>query len=125
MATVLSVKEPWAELIASQRKTIELRTWFTSYRGELYIHASRNTDIEAAKKVNLDSDSLITGAIICKCTITGVKRYLTREELLKDKDKHFAPDYKIPCYGYTISNVVRIKPFYCPGSLKLFKVTIP
>ena len=38
---VLSIKEPWATLIASKQKYIETRSWKTSYRGELYIHASK------------------------------------------------------------------------------------
>lgn len=33
----LSVKIPWAPLIASGHKTIELRTWNTKYRGPLLI----------------------------------------------------------------------------------------
>lgn len=33
----LSVKNPWAALIANRLKTIELRTWSTSYRGPLLI----------------------------------------------------------------------------------------
>lgn len=36
----LSVKQPWAELIARGEKTIELRTWRTNYRGPLAIVAS-------------------------------------------------------------------------------------
>lgn len=36
----LSVKNPWASLIASGRKTIELRTWSTSYRGPVIILSS-------------------------------------------------------------------------------------
>ena len=38
---VLSIIEPWATLIASKQKYIETRSWKTSYRGELYIHASK------------------------------------------------------------------------------------
>lgn len=34
---VLSVRQPWASLIASGRKTIELRSWSTSYRGPVLI----------------------------------------------------------------------------------------
>ena len=37
---VLSVIEPWATLIKEKQKFIETRSWKTSYRGELYIHAS-------------------------------------------------------------------------------------
>lgn len=34
---VLSVRQPWASLIASGRKTIELRSWSTAYRGPVLI----------------------------------------------------------------------------------------
>ena len=37
---VLSLIEPWATLIKEGKKVIETRSWKTSYRGELYIHAS-------------------------------------------------------------------------------------
>ena len=40
----ISLKQPWASLIVSGRKTIELRTWNTKFRGEFYIHASKTTD---------------------------------------------------------------------------------
>lgn len=40
----LSVKQPWAALIASGRKTIETRTWKTSYRGPLLIVSSKKPD---------------------------------------------------------------------------------
>jgi len=33
----LSVKQPWANKIASGEKTIEVRTWYTHYRGPLLI----------------------------------------------------------------------------------------
>lgn len=35
----LSVRQPWASLIASGEKTIELRSWSTRYRGDLLILA--------------------------------------------------------------------------------------
>lgn len=36
----LSIKQPWASLIAHGIKDIENRTWSTNYRGRIYIHAS-------------------------------------------------------------------------------------
>lgn len=36
----LSVKQPWASMIASGEKTIETRTWWTPYRGPLAICSS-------------------------------------------------------------------------------------
>ncbi|HDR9153839.1 TPA: ASCH domain-containing protein [Burkholderia vietnamiensis] len=37
----LSIRQPWAWLIAAGHKDIENRTWRTSYRGQLLIHASQ------------------------------------------------------------------------------------
>lgn len=36
----LSIKQPWASLIAHGIKDIENRTWATKFRGTIYIHAS-------------------------------------------------------------------------------------
>lgn len=36
---VLTIREPWASLIGCGIKIIETRSWATSYRSELYIHA--------------------------------------------------------------------------------------
>lgn len=40
----LSVRQPWAQLLINGAKTIETRTWKTSYRGRLGIHAGLQTD---------------------------------------------------------------------------------
>lgn len=37
----LSIRQPWAWLIAAGHKTIENRTWATNYRGPVLIHASK------------------------------------------------------------------------------------
>lgn len=36
----LTIHQPWASLIASGRKQIETRSWYTSYRGLIGIHAA-------------------------------------------------------------------------------------
>ena len=43
----LSVLNPWADLIVSQAKTIENRTWRTNYRGPLAIHAGKSRRLYA------------------------------------------------------------------------------
>ena len=44
----LSVKQPWANLIASGEKTIETRTWATEYRGEMIIVSTKSPKIPPA-----------------------------------------------------------------------------
>ena len=38
---ILAVRQPWAYLIVAGYKPVENRTWNTSYRGPLLIHASQ------------------------------------------------------------------------------------
>ena len=38
---VLTIKQPFATLIAEKLKEYEFRTWKTKYRGEIFIHAGK------------------------------------------------------------------------------------
>lgn len=49
----LSVRQPWAALIASGEKHIEYRSWSTSYRGPLIIVASKTFDQEVSEYQDL------------------------------------------------------------------------
>ena len=44
----ISVKQPWANMIRWGQKTIETRTWYTPYRGELLIVSSATPKIMPA-----------------------------------------------------------------------------
>ena len=37
----LTLTQPWASLMALRAKTIETRSWYTTYRGEIVIHAAK------------------------------------------------------------------------------------
>ncbi|ADY51538.1 protein of unknown function DUF437 [Pseudopedobacter saltans DSM 12145] len=39
----LTIKQPWASLIANGIKDVENRSWKTNYRGEILIHAGLDT----------------------------------------------------------------------------------
>jgi hypothetical protein len=43
----LSLWQPWATLIALKKKQIETRSWRTTYRGPLAIHAAKSYPQEA------------------------------------------------------------------------------
>lgn len=42
----LSIRQPWAWLIIAGWKPLENRTWWTSLRGRVYIHAARGMTLE-------------------------------------------------------------------------------
>src|ERR1700741_488756 len=44
----LSIKQPWANLVASGKKTVETRLWPTDYRGPLLIVSSKTPKIHPA-----------------------------------------------------------------------------
>jgi hypothetical protein len=122
----LSIKQPYAELVVSGKKTIELRTWDTKFRGEFLIHASKKIDNEACKENEIDPSSLIVGAILGKAILYDVKYYKNRDSFLEDRKKHSAtPKYSDHKYGFLIKNAKKFKtPLLMPGRLKFFNVDI-
>lgn len=55
----LSVRRPWAQLIATGAKRIENRTWSTDYRGPILIHASKafeDTGVRLAARLGVVVD---------------------------------------------------------------------
>ncbi len=110
----LSLKQPFAELIVSGRKTIELRKWNTKFRGEFFIHASKNPDEEAMKSFGFVN--LPLGVIVGKSKLIGVKKYGDEEEHKKDKDKHLA-DSSWGKFGFILEDAKRIEPIPAKGKL--------
>jgi hypothetical protein len=120
----LSLKQPFAELLVSGKKTIELRIWNTKFRGEFLVHASKKIDKEACEMNRIDPDSLTVGAIIGKAILFDVKFYKNRNLFLKDKSKHLAgTKYSDHPYGFLIRGARRFrKPLIIPGRLRFFNV---
>ncbi len=110
----LSLKQPYAELVVSGKKTIELRKWNTTFRGEFLIHASKIPDEEAMKKFQFNN--LPIGKIVGKATLVDVKHYKNKEELEQDKKLHLA-DSAWGDYGFILKNVSRVEEIPCKGNL--------
>ena len=122
----LSLKQPYADLLAFGEKTIELRKWNTRFRGEFLIHASKNIDIQACERLDIDIDKLTIGAIIGSAFLYDFKEYSNQEEFNKDKQKHFSivtkyfEGYK---YGFLIRNARLFrKSIPYRGRLRFFEV---
>lgn len=116
----LSVKQPWAELIASGRKTIETRAWRTKHRGPLLICASK-TRHEAAFRW---FDSWMSSVDLTVPFPLGVAvavvdlvdcRLMTEEDCIPAM-------YELVKYAWVLENVRRIEPFLVKGQLGVFEV---
>ena len=61
---ILTIRQPWARLIVNGSKNIENRTWPTSYRGPVLIHASLNFNRALCLKHRLDPKTLERGGVV-------------------------------------------------------------
>ncbi|MDY6803498.1 MAG: ASCH domain-containing protein [Cyanobacteriota bacterium] len=128
MTKVLTIKQPWAWLIAEGIKTIENRTWKTNYRGPLGIHAGKsNSDLSpilidringilkemSIKLPSIDRLKSEQGHIIAIADLTPITT---------DKEDRWA----IPGqYHWKLENARRITPIQAKGKLGLWNHPVP
>lgn len=122
----LSVSQPFADLIVSGKKTIELRKWNTNFRGEFLIHSPLKIKTKDCKRLKFLKKP-VTGAIIGKVEIVDVKKYNSKSEVKADFKKHLASsDFFNRKYGFVLKNpkLFRI-PIPYKGKLGFFDVKLP
>ena len=122
----LSICQPFAELVISGRKTIELRNWNTKYRGEFLIHAPLKIRTEDCVRLKITNE-LKTGVIVGKAELYDVKKYQSFEEIKQDQKFHWAKRkfYK-NCFGFLVKNPKRFMiPIPYKGRLGFFDVELP
>ena len=122
---VITIKQPFASLIAEGYKEYEFRTWKTKYRGEVLIHAGKGVDRKAMKKYEYLGLEYPSGAIIAKAEITDCITIDDKaREILKSKN---SPCYDTVCndtsfkgFGFKLDNIKKIKPIEINGKLSLW-----
>ena len=114
----LSVKQPWAALLAAGRKTVEVRTWGAARRGSVLIHAAKVPDPRPEGWAALDTPELkslagLQGGILGVADLADCLRYPTPEAFAADRARHLnAPGWFRPpqLFGFAFENA-RILPF--------------
>ena len=121
----LSVSQPFADLIISGKKTIELRKWNTNFRGEFLIHAPIKIRVEDCKRLKI-TKKLVTGVIIGKAELYDVKKYNSSKEVKNDQKFHFASkNFQDKNFGFKIKNAKPLRiPIPWKGQLGLFDVEL-
>ncbi len=124
----LSLKQPWAALLAHGLKTIEVRRWPTARRGGVLIHAARVSDPRDEAWAHVPPDLLamarLTGGILGVGEIIGCQAYRTVEAFTADRARHLNdPSWFQPgLHGFTFTNLT-VLPFRAyPGWLRFFPV---
>ena len=102
----LSVKQPWANMIASGEKTIETRRWPTDYRGPLLIVSSKMPAIPPA------------GCVVALATLVDCR------EMTGD-DETAARCSRYPgAYSWVLGDVRRVRPIAVRGRLGIYDISI-
>ncbi len=139
----LSIKQPWASLIAHGIKDIENRTWKTKFRGRIYVHASGKpanepnqifTDNQWKSSEEKRHDffvfhsyselSQIIGEVdIVDCVINHESIWAEKTEGVTVGNKFFHKDK--PIYNWVLANpVLYDKPIPCKGKLSFWEPDI-
>ncbi len=67
---IITIRQPWADLIVNGSKNIENRSWPTSYRGPVLIHASLNVNRALCQKYRRNPNMIPRGGIVGIVEIT-------------------------------------------------------
>lgn len=121
----LSFRQPWAELVLQGRKTMDLRTYSTRYRGRLAIHASRTIERDSCLQYDLDPANLEAGGIVGTVELVDVV-LLDEAAYNAHRDAHLAGRrYREGMYGWILARPERL-PQMVParGRTNLFNVDL-
>jgi hypothetical protein len=135
----ITIKQPWATLIALGEKRFETRGWQTKYRGELAIHAGKQVDrdaclepeIKAALVRNgilsismLPTGSVIATTILKDCIRSG--ETWTDGYILENGERVYSPEYEFGDftpgrYAWDLGDVKQLpEPIPAKGQLSLW-----
>jgi len=122
----LSIRQPWAWLIANGFKDIENRSWSTTFRGDFFIHASKtmtNKDyrecLDFLELINRDANialpticlpekkDLLFGGLIGSATISAC--------VSESESPWFTGKF-----GFVVENAKPLKLMPCLGTLQFF-----
>ena len=121
----LSFRQPWAELILQGRKTMDLRTYKTAYRGRIAVHAPQKGEKEPIARFELDPTALDKGGIVGTVELVDVIA-LNEESYESYRDQHLAGrSYREGLYGWVLADPQRL-PQFLPmnGRRNLFTIDL-
>lgn len=128
----LSVRQPFATLVATGAKRFETRSWSTSYRGPLAIHATRGWDrddmrlalqLERRGVLAVEPRDLPRGAVIAMCRLVAIHRtsQWPPELVLSDLEVELG-DYSVGRFAWQLADVVALPaPVPWRGELGLWE----
>lgn len=116
-AKTLSIREPWAWLIANGFKDVENRNWYTKERGLILLHASKTFDQEGYNWVNYQFPKIQMPKTY-EFKLGGI---VGAAELVRCVTKHDSPWF-FGKYGFVFEGAYELPFMQCRGYPKFFEV---
>lgn len=139
---MITIRQPWAALIALGEKKYETRSWKTRYRGKLAIHTSKKIDIEAWKDRDIaniltqygirSKSDLPVGSIIAVCELIDCLKVdhdygtfaLSGTNRIEGKEYLFG-DFHEGRFAWKLQSVQALtKPIQAKGQLNLWEYPV-
>lgn len=122
----ITIKQPYASLIAAGIKKYEFRTWKSKYRGKLLIHAGKGIDKKAMEKFKNYNLEYPSSCIIAICDMVDCVKIdeETRKMLLKENELVYGKavmDKSFDGYGFRLENVKMIEEISVKGALSFWE----
>ena len=122
----ITIKQPFASLIAAGIKEYEFRTWKTNYRGEILIHAGRGVDKKAMSKFSGYGLEYPSGCIAAKAVLVDCIQVddVFRKLLAKKNPAVYHSIVKHKeweGYAFKLEKVERVEPIPAKGKLSIWE----
>jgi hypothetical protein len=111
----LSVRQPWASLIGEGKKTIEIRSWSTSYRGPLLICSGSKP-----WKGNHGHSIGPLGVSICLVELVNVRPFEERDVSPSCVPRELIPDGAL--FSWELRLMREVREVRVSGRLNLFRL---
>lgn len=122
----LSFRQPWASLVLEGRKTLDLRTWKTKYRGPLAVYASLDVEKEACAAHGVNIATLTTGALVGLVDLVDILPLDESEYDARSAEHLNGRAWREGLFGWVLQNPRWLDvPQVVKGRLNLFEVEIP
>ena len=119
----MTIKQPWAWLIAQGIKDIENRSWMTNYRGQIAIHVGKSNDVL--------NDTEIMGWIKAQGVSLPLQKEMRSQQgniialvelvdIITDSSSVWAIDGQM---HWQLENARQIDPIFVKGKLGLWNYT--
>ena len=125
----ITIKQPFASLIAAGIKEYEFRTWKTKYRGELLIHAGKGIDKKAMKKFEAYGLEYPSGCIVAKAYLSDCIEVDDKfRKILVEKNPEvyhsIVKHDEWEGYGFKLESVKKIEPIPAKGKLSIWEIDL-